>query len=152
PNEIVSIGESGQITLRLSNYAIAQPGASLEIGIFENMGLNDPNYPSGQAGSPATGFSIDSAVVEVSPDGLSWYSFGSVTVDVPANGYTDLTDPYSGAPGSVLSDFQQPFSGNLNSFDGLVYSDPSNFDILDRLAGSGGGKWLDISGSGFAQV
>ena len=60
--------------------------------------------------------------------------------------------PFSSAPGSALSDFQQPFVGSLSSFDGLPYSHPTNFDMLDLLAGSGGGKWLDISSTGLAQV
>ena len=50
------------------------------------------------------------------------------------------------------SDFQKPFTGNLSSFNGLRYFDAANPDMLDLLAGSGGGKWLDISGTGLAQV
>jgi hypothetical protein len=151
-NEIVSIGEGGQITLRLSNYAIPQGGAALEIGVFENVGISDTNYPNGQAGSPATAFGPDKAIVEVSADGIGWISLGNILFDVPANGYTDLSDPYSSSPGSALSDFQQPFTGNLLSFSGLPYSHPSNFDMLDLLNGSGGGTWLDISGTGLPQV
>lgn len=151
-SEIVSIGEGGQIKLRLSHYAVAQAAGAPEIGIFENVGLADTNYPNGQAGSPASAFGIDSAVVEVSADGTSWYSFGSIMFDVPSNGYTDLSNPFASMPGSAPSDFQLPFVGNLNSFDGLQYSHPTNVDVLDLLAGSGGGKWLDISSSGLPQV
>ena len=150
-NELVSIGETGQLTLRLSYYAISQPGVP-EIGIFSNVGIADMNYPNGQAGSPATTFGFDSAAVEVSADGLSWTSLGLHAFDVPANGYTDLTDPYSSATGSVQSDFQRPFIGGLGSFSGLRYFDAGGTDVLDMLAGSGGGTWLDISGTGLAQV
>ena len=59
-DEIVSIGEGGQLTLRLSNYAVPQAGAP-EIGIFSNVGLADQAYPAGQAGSPASTFGTDSA-------------------------------------------------------------------------------------------
>jgi hypothetical protein len=158
PNEIVSVGEGGQLTLRLSHYAVAQAAGPPEIGIFENLGIADTNYPNGQAGSPATAFSIDRAEVRVSADGATWFSLGNVVFDVPANGYTDLSNPYSNVAGSALSDFQQPFVGCLNgsqcanNFDGLPYSHPSNFDMLDLLAGSGGGKWIDISPSGLTQV
>jgi hypothetical protein len=151
-NEIVSVGEGGQITLRLSNYAIPQPGATPEIGVFENVGIGDANYPNGQAGTPATTFGSDIALVEVSPDGASWISLGNLLFNLPANGYTDLPDPYSATAGSAPSDFQQPFTGTLSSFNGLRYSDPTNFDMLDLLAGSGGGNWLDLSGTGLAQV
>jgi hypothetical protein len=152
-SEIVSVGEAGELTLRLSHYAVPQPGVLPEIGVFSNFGLIDVAYPNGQAGTPAGGFGPpDSAIVSVSADGISWFSLGSTTLDLPTNGYTDLSDPYSGAPGSATSDFQQPFTANLSSFDGLPYSHATNFDMLDLLAGSGGGKWLDISSSGLAQI
>jgi hypothetical protein len=151
-SEIVSVGEGGQITLRLSHYAIPQ-ALGPEIGVFENIGIIDTDYPNGQAGTPATTFTpLDSAVVEVSADGIDWVSLGSVTFDTPTNGYTDLADPYSSSPGSALSDFQQPFAGSLSSFDGLPYSDTGGPDMLELLAGSGGGTWLDISGSGLNRV
>jgi len=34
----------------------------------------------------------------------------------------------------------------------LRYFDAGGTDVLDMLAGSGGGTWLDISGTGLAQV
>ena len=151
-NEIVSVGESGQITLRLSNYAIPQAGGLPEIGVFESVGIADENYPNGQAGSPPFAFGPDSAVVEVSPDGINWISLGKLLFNLPSNGYTDLSNPFSDVPGSALSDFQQPFVGSLSSFDGLPYSHPTNVDMLDLLAGSGGGTWIDISSTGLAQV
>ncbi len=150
--DIVSVGEDGHLTLRLANYAIPQLTLP-EIGIFANFGLVDVNYPNGQAGNPAGGFGPpDSALVEVSANGTNWVSLGNVAFDIPANGYTDLTDPFSGTPGSVPSDFQQPFTGSLASFNGLKYFDAGGPDMLDLLAGAGGGKWLDISGTGLAQV
>ena len=124
-----------------------------EIGVFENFGLVDVDFPNGQAGNPAGGFGPpDSALVEVSENGTSWVSLGNVAFDVPTNGYTDLTDPYSPTAGSVPSDFQQPFTGGLASFNGLKYFDAAATDMLEVLAGSGGGKWVDISGTGLAQV
>lgn len=149
PNQIVSIGEGGEITVRLSNYAIPQAGGLPELGIFGNVGIDDPTYPSGLAGTPATTLGgIESPKVEVSADGANWFSFGTVAMDVPTNGYTDVSDPYSSLPGSSLSDFQQPFVGSLSNFDGKSYSP----EMINLLAGSGGGKWLDISSSGLSQV
>jgi hypothetical protein len=153
-DEIVSIGEGGQLTLRLSNYAIPQAGAP-EIGIFSNPGLIDTNYPNGQVGPSASTFGADSAVVEVSGDGVSWTSLNSnapEAFDIPTNGYTDRPDPYSAVAGSTPSDFQKPFAGSLNDFSGLKYYNAGGGDILGLLAGSGGGKWLDISGTGLSQV
>ena len=150
-SEIVSIGEAGQLTLRLSHYALPQ-AAGPEIGVFTNLGLIDTNFPNGDAGSPAGAFAIDNAIVDVSENGIDWVTLGDIAFDVPTNGYTDLTDPFSALPGSLPSDFQVPFAGGLASFDGLKYSDPVDPDMLELLAGSGGGKWLDISMSGLAQV
>jgi hypothetical protein len=150
-DEIISVGEGGHLTLRLSHFALPQTDGP-EIGVFTNTGLVDIDYPNGQAGSPVDTFGVDSALVEVSSDGTSWVSLGNVTFDIPTNGYTDLTSASSAEPGNVMSDFQQPFTGTLSSFDGLAYYDADGPDILDLLAGSGGGTWLDISGTGLAQV
>jgi hypothetical protein len=135
-DEIVSIGEGGQITLRLSNYAIPQAGGP-EIGVFTNAGIADEGYPNGLAGDPPFTFGVDDAEVWVSEDGLAWSSLGTVTFDIPTNGYADAATPYDGAPGSDLADFQQPFTGGLSSFDGLKNYDAGATDILDVLAGSG---------------
>jgi hypothetical protein len=146
-SEVVSIGEGGQITLRLSNFAVTQSSGPPEIGVFANVGIADIDYPNGQAGPTASTFSaLDSAEVAVSADGISWSSLGSKLFDVPTNGYTDV-GPFASVPGSALTDFQQPFVGTLSSFDGRSYS-----SMLTLLAGSGGGKWLDISGAGLTQV
>jgi hypothetical protein len=143
-DEIVQLGEGGQLTLRLSNYAI--PGAGLEIGVFSNIGIADDNYPSGKAGSPPFAFGIDSATVEVSEDGATWASLGSVLFNLPANYYLD-SGPFDTTPGSSPADFGKPFSGALSDFSGLDYP-----QILALLDGSGGGKWLDISATGLAKV
>jgi hypothetical protein len=154
PSEIVSIGEGGRLTLRLSHYAVTAAPAP-QIGVFTNVGLLDFDYPNGRAGSPPAAFGVDAAVVEVSENGVDWVGLNGgspITFDVPTNGYTDLTDPFSAVAGSAPSDFQQPFAGSLASFDGLPYYDAGSPDILDLFAGSGGGTWLDISATGLTQV
>jgi len=146
-NEIISIGEGGSLTLRLSNFVLPQTGP--EIGIFSNVGLIDTDFPNGQASSTAGTFaSPDSAQVEVSENGIDWESLGTTIFENPTNGYTDLTNPFSSTPGSSLADFQQPFTGSLSDFENLAYSP----GILGLLAGSGGGTWLDISGTSLTQV
>ena len=81
-------------------------------------------------------------------NGSSWVGLGDISFDIPTNGYTDLTNPFSDTPGNAESNFLEPFGGTLSDFDGLRYSP----DMLDLLAGSGGGTWLDLSGIGIAQV
>lgn len=148
--QLLSVGENGHATLRLSNYAVAQPGGH-EIGVFAHAFLIDSAYPAGDTGATAAAFGVDSAVVELSADGASWVSLGEISFANPTNGYTDVIDPYAPSPGSVLADFQQPFTGSLSSFDGLKFYDAGATDILEVLAGSGGGTWLTIP-AGLAQV
>lgn len=150
-SELVSVGEGGHLVLRLSNYVIPQSSGP-EIGVFAHAGLIDTDYPNGLVGTPAGAFGIDSAQVDVSADGTNWLSLGNVTFDMPTNGYNDLTSGASSVPGSVPSDFQQPLLANLSDFDGLPYFDAGGPDVVDLLDGSGGGKWLDISTTGLAQV
>ena len=104
-NDIISVGELGHLTLRLSNYAIPQAGVP-EIGVFTHVGLADNDYPNGLADGGPTAFSIDSALVEVSENGTSWASLGNVTFDIPTNAYTDVADPFSLTNGDMLADAQ----------------------------------------------
>jgi hypothetical protein len=149
-SDLLSIGETGHLTLRLSNYVLPQAG-SREIGVFTNVGLADADYPNGQADAGPFTFGFDSALVEVSENGTTWASLGNVTFDIPANAYTDLTDPFSLTNGSAPADFQQPFAGSLSDFANKTYAGASP-NILELLAGSAGGTWLDISAAGLAQV
>jgi hypothetical protein len=149
PNEAVSIGEGGHITLRLSHFVI--PGSGVEIGVFESVGLQ-MDFENFVATTPVATFGEDSAHAEVSANGTTWRSLGTILFNRPTNGYTDLSDPFSSTAGSALADFQQPFEADLSEFAGLPFSDPSGNDVLEVLAGSGGGTWLDISSTGLPRV
>jgi hypothetical protein len=142
-HEIVSVGEGGHVTLKLSNYVL--PGAGAEIGVFSNVSLIDIAWPNGQVGTPAATFGDASAEVEVSADGVGWVSLGVVNFNLPTQGYSD-------AAGTVPSNFLQPFAGVLSDFDGLPYNHATDPDVFDLLAGSGGGNWLDISSTGLTQA
>ena len=152
-SEIVSVGEGGHITLKLSHFVMPQAG--LEIGVFENAGL-EMDFANFTAMDPISTFGDDHAFVEVSANGINWKSLSPTAIyfNRPSNGYTDLSDPFSSVPGSALAlaDFQQPFDADLSEFAGLPYSDPSGPDVLEVLAGSGGGTWLDISSTGLPRV
>lgn len=141
-DEIVSIGEGGHLTLRLSNFVLPDPSGP-EIGVFENIFLIDGEF-DGVVDSPASQFGGDSAEVAVSEDGDSWVTLGTFLFDLPTQGSTDL----SGTP----SDYQKPFTGSLNSFANLPYDHATDDDVFDLLDGSGGGNWLDISGTGLSKV
>lgn len=150
-SEIISVGEGGQLTLRLQNYAVPQTAGS-EIGVFVNVGLADADFPNGFFDAPYTIFGVDRAMVEVSEQGTTWTSLGEFEFNVPTNGYADAAGPFQAMPGVVDADFQQPFAGALADFEDLRYADGGMANMLDLLAGSGGGNWLDISAAGLARV
>lgn len=139
-DSLVAIGDGGSLTLRLERFAVITPG-QYELGVFTNISLTDINYPFGQASSatPPGMFGVDSAIVEVSADGLTYYSLGEITFNMPANGWADATSPYQTDNGTVPSDFGQPYTAGADSFSGLDYE-----EILTALDGSGGGYWLDL--------
>jgi hypothetical protein len=142
-NEIVSIGEGGHIELKLSNFVLPDPTGP-EIGVFENIFLND-SEPYNIVDSTVIPVGGDSATVEVSEDGLSWVTLGTFLFELPAVGFTEF-------PGVSPSDFQKPFTGTLNSFANRPLDHPTDPDVFDLLAGSGGGNWLDISSTGLSKV
>jgi hypothetical protein len=150
-DQILSIGVGGQITLRLSNYALASAAAP-QLGLFGHAGLVAATFPDVISDSIPSLYSDHAADVAISENGQTWVSLGNVNFNIPTNGYTDLTDPFSPVAGSALSDFQQPFTSPVTSFASLPYADPNGPDILEVLNGSGGGNWLDISGKGLSQV
>ena len=154
-NEIVSIGEGGHITLRLTHFVVIDDSGP-EIGVFTNAGLVEKDFPNGQAAQEIfpndddTSFGIDAAYVEVSEDGLTFVPLNggeSILFDIPTNGYTDVTNPFDTTPGLSPSDFSKPWVGGLTDFNGLDYA-----AMRTLLDGSAGGKWLDLSDTELDQV
>lgn len=144
--EIVQVGTGGFLTLRLSHYLIVDdtPGV-LELGVLENIFLAQ-GAGLGQNQNPAARVGTDSAVLEVSADGVNFVSLGLQTFDLPGNYWTDAAS--RGAVGTVQADFGKPFSGVLSDFDGKNWG-----DTLAVLNGSGGGNWFDVPTSlGITQI
>ncbi|MGA3065773.1 MAG: hypothetical protein ABSF29_02885 [Tepidisphaeraceae bacterium] len=146
PDQIVVIGEGGELTLKFPQPVFVGTGPA--IGVISNAGLIDTNYPNGDVGSPAGTFGGGSAIVSVSQDGTHFVSLGVQQFLNPANYYLNA-GPYDDiAPSSPeLANFGQPFTGTVASFDGDDYP-----QILSTLDGSGGGTWLNLSGTGLTQV
>ncbi|MDP6633723.1 MAG: hypothetical protein QGG42_02395 [Phycisphaerae bacterium] len=148
PDQIVSIGEGGRLTLRLENYVAVRPGP--DIGLFTNVALADSSYPNndGVAGTPVFAFGIDTVKVDVSYDGSDWTYLGPITPNIPTNVWLDASNPFlTSTVGLTEADFSQPFTGTLSDFDGKTYA-----EIKTLLGGSAGGYWLDLSGSGLSEV
>lgn len=150
-DEIVQIGEGGQITLQLSNYL--NVGAGNRLGVISNVGLIDSNYPNGQNSATAASFGGGSAQVRVSKDGIAWTDLGTVNFNIPGLYYVNAGPFDAAAPASpVLTDFGKPFEGSLASFGGKDYAGTVNAFSVAGGGYSGGGKWLDLSGTGLSQV
>jgi hypothetical protein len=153
--QIVIVGAGGELTLRLSAPVAPLPGATPEMGVFVNNGLIDVSPGgTGTAGVPASTFSpAPAARISVSADGVQFVPLTPgpldlITFDNPTNFYTDThIDNYSAPLGTTPADFSKPFTGSLSSFDGLTYE-----QMLTLLNGSGGGNWLDLSGTGLSSV
>jgi len=139
PDQIVSIGEGGSLTLRLENYAIA--GAGVEIGLFANVGVYTYGGASGTLG-------VDGVTVEVSYDTSEWTSLGPITADIPTNVWADASDPYlTSTDGLTEADFSKPFTGEIADLLGKTYA-----EIKTSFDGSAGGYWIDLSPAGLTEV
>lgn len=151
-DEIVQVGEGGQITLRLANFALVGPGR--EIGLFSNVGLEDAAWPAGLNTNPANTFGRQRPItVEVSEDGSQWVTVSTdVRLEQPTLYYVNA-GPYDTAPPDdpVLADFGIPFEGTLATFDGKDWA--GTLAALETPAGhSAGGTWLDLSDTGLTRV
>ena len=150
PEDIVIVGDGGQLTLKLARPVAPQPGP--EIGVFCNNGLIDVDFPNGQNADPAGFFSAPpQALVSVSSDGTNFVRLSSnpFTFEGVANFYADLGESpsFTTQHGTVPASMDKPFSGGLADFDGLNWT-PTKA-LLD---GSAGGAWLDIGPSGLRSV
>lgn len=150
-DELVSIGEGGQLTVRFDVPVENDPSHlfGADLILFGNSGFIDAAFPSGQIGTPAALFGADLATVEVSADGVSFFPVALPGAGLfPTQGFLDVS-PFQGSPGSVPSQFLKPVdpSLTLSSFDGLSYA-----DALALYDGSGGGAPIDIAASGLSSV
>jgi len=144
-DEIVSIGDGGQLTVRFDEPITDDPSHlyGVDLIIFGNAGFIDVAYPNGQIGDPAGMFGADPAVIEVSADGVTFFEIPDVFADAlfPTQGYLD-SGPYDASPGSEPADFLRPMnpSLSLSDFDGLSYA-----EALALYDGSGGGAPVDLA-------
>jgi hypothetical protein len=151
-DEIVSIGEGGQITLKFDT-PILNSSANLfgaDFILFTNAGFIDTSFPSGQIGSPPGQFGNDDALVEVSADGSTWFTVSTNLADgaFPTQGFLD-SGPFDVATGSVPTNFQKPVDPSLTvaDFAGLTYA-----GALALYDGSGGGTPVDIASTGLSSA
>lgn len=151
-DEVVSIGEGGQLTLELGTPATNNPNNlfGVDLIIFGNAGFTDGDYPNGTIGSPASLYGFGFGRIELSADGVNFFELPGWTADTlfPTQAYQDV-DPLSSTPGSVPTDFFKPVNPalTLSDFDGLTYA-----QALALYDGSGGGTPIDIGLAGLSVV
>lgn len=142
--QVVDVGRGGTLTLGFSSPVMVTPG-SLQIGVFTTAGLNDANYPNGQAEPTARTFAgleygaDRTAIVEVAGTSGVFQSLGRVLFANPTQAFANQSDPYAVPDSPINSDFNKPFAGNLASFNGL-----SQPQITTMLQGGAGGTWLSV--------
>ncbi len=152
-SELTGIGVGGQLTLALANFVTVGPAGTREVGFFGNVGIVAASNNPPTAGNPAAVFGLRSVLISVSADGVHFVSLNGGTLlpsTLPTNYYTNPdTSNYNAAPPAnpTLADFGKPFTGSLADFNGETYA-----QTLATLNGSAGGTWLDLSGTGLAQV
>lgn len=150
-NELVSIGEGGQLTLQLArparNRASNLFGADLIL--FGSGGFIDGSYPSGVTLPNAAIFGNDALEVWVSADGSHFEPLGAFRdARFPTLGYLD-SGPYDAAPGVRAANVFQPVDPALAPSD---FASKSLGDISGLYAGSAGGTPIDIGPSGLSEV
>jgi hypothetical protein len=150
-DEIVQIGEGGQLTLQLPNFAVV--GGGKEIGVFSNVGLIDADYPNGVNTSPATSFGVGAANVSVSADNIMWKPLGSKTFGMPGFLFPNANPYLSSPPPSVqMADFGLPMPNAFSCFDGHDWVKTQNCFLVSNNVWSAGGDWIDLGASGLTQV
>ena len=158
-SDLVQIGVGGSLTLELASPART---SGLGLGIHAAVGLvdQDGDFANNDAftGDPAYTFDNDplfgggtrAANVSVSDDGQTFVSLGRVEFVLPSNvdaGATGPLDPPASGDLVDPADVFQPFVADLQDFANRDFA-----GVLDLLDGSAGGTWLDLSGTGLANV
>jgi len=142
PNDVVSVGLGGELTLQLSTPAsCTDPRPQIGVFAFQQF-VQQPS--GGTNGGPALFYPSIQADVNVSSDGNNWVSLNGgnpIVFDIPANAFADVA-------ATQASNYGQPFTGNLAS----LANEPNEAATLAAYGGSAGGTWLNVSGTGLGEV
>ena len=147
PQEIVSLGVGGSITLAFDHEVLDDPGNpfGIDLLIFGNAFCTDPAYPGAVCG----GFYAEGGLVEVSVDGIDWRLVPDLAADgaFPTVGWLDA-GPYDTAPGVNPTDFTRPVDPALESnLQGLDFG-----TIMIGYDGAGGGTGIDLAVVGLPAI
>ncbi len=146
PGDIVSIGRGGSLVVSF-DQAITNDAShrfGIDLLVFGNAFFIDNSYPSGIVGG-TFGRIGD---IAVSSDGQNWTNVTAAAMGplFPTLGYSDLSSPYAGAPGSVLTDFTRAVDPGFDPM-GHTFA-----EIVAAYDGSGGGQGIDIGALGLTSI
>ncbi|MAD78534.1 MAG: hypothetical protein CMJ51_04085 [Planctomycetaceae bacterium] len=147
PQEIVSIGVGGSITLAFDHEVIDDPDNpfGVDLLVFGNAFCTDPVHPGAVCG----GYYAEGGLIEVSLNGIEWHLVPDLAADgaFPTVGWLDA-GPYATTPGSEPTDFTRPVDPALESnLEGL------GFDaIMVGYDGAGGGTGIDLAVIGIPAI
>lgn len=151
PDEIVSIGEGGSLTVRFDE-PIQDDASNLygvDLILFGNAGFILGDFVNQTITDPAALFGEDNALIEVSQNGIDFFPVpANADTLFPTQGYLD-SGLFDEAPGSLPTDFFRPVNPALSlaDFDGLTYA-----GALALYDGSGGGTPIDIGSTGLFEA
>ena len=152
PDEIISIGEGGHLTLGFDQPIVDDPTNPFGIDfiVFGNTFFTTDDFTVGNI----TGSNAEPGTIEVSDNGVDFVPLTTQADTLfPTQGYTDAgifgTDANFLPNGSTPTDFFQPMdpSLTLNDFLGLDYQ-----SALALYGTSAGGTGVDLAGSGLASI
>lgn len=148
PEQIVSIGPGGSLTLRFDEPVVndAANPFGVDLLVFGNA-FYSVNFVTGITNGQLGG-SNSGGVIEVSQDGVLWSTVPGVRPDslFPTLGYSDVADPFAGAPGLIGADFTRPVNPAFNAA-GLDYA-----GVLAGYNGSGGGVGVSLDALGLPWI
>ena len=148
PNQIVSIGAGGSLTLELGQVAIDSPNNpfGVDLIVFSNAFFSDI---SGGQGSPGYCFA-DGGVIDVSDDGATWFEIPNTQADgpMPTMGFMDA-GPFASTPGELPTNFRKPMNPAITLYD---LQELNYIDVIHAYDGSGGGVGVDLASVGLNQA
>jgi hypothetical protein len=148
PDEIVSIGAGGSLTVRFAQDVTDDPRNpfGIDLLVFGNAFFTDGGAGSGVV----AGLAAEGGRILVSADGLAWSTVRGVDADglFPTLGFLDV-GPYATTPGRMPSDFLRPVdpAKSFSTLAGLDYA-----GLLAAYDGSGGGAGIDLAWVGLDAI
>jgi hypothetical protein len=140
PNEIVSIGAGGHLTVRFDTPVTDDPNNlyGIDLLIFGNAFFIDGDWPNGVI----AGLFSEGGEIAVSADGTTWFDITEIDAGIwPTVAYNDAP-AYTSIPGKFPSNFTRPVDPAL-TLDDMIGLD--NQAMLELYRGSGGGAGIDLA-------